>query len=81
MSNSLETSLTTLALSYFPWGAPPVLFRRTDVRKALCVAALACTVRPTNAVIWTYMIATILWQYRWQTKVYLAVILDVLMIG
>ncbi|KAJ7085838.1 glycosyltransferase family 22 protein [Mycena belliarum] len=64
LSNSFETSLTTIALSYYPWtrgpeGAP---IDRSKVRKAICYAALACAIRPTNAIIWVYLIGFLLWR-------------------
>eukprot|EP01102_Stenamoeba_stenopodia_P006754 TRINITY_DN1883_c0_g1_i1.p1 TRINITY_DN1883_c0_g1~~TRINITY_DN1883_c0_g1_i1.p1 ORF type:complete len:522 (-),score=35.79 TRINITY_DN1883_c0_g1_i1:81-1646(-) len=46
LSNSIETTLTTAALSYWP------LHRYSDIRRALLFAALACVMRPTNAVLW-----------------------------
>ncbi|OSD08566.1 glycosyltransferase family 22 protein [Trametes coccinea BRFM310] len=63
ISNSAETSLTTIALSYFPWD--PSLSRwKNEVRKSLLVAALACAIRPTNAVLWVYMYGWLLWKLR-----------------
>ena len=80
MSNSLETSLTTIALSYFPWDIQQAHWR-TDLRKSLFVAAVACAVRSTNAVIWVYLMATILWRLRSRTKDAILVILDTATIG
>ena len=80
MSNSLETSLTTVALSYFPWDSSLASWR-TDLRKCLCAAALACAVRPTNAVLWIYLMMTLLWQLRSIGREYLAVLRDVLVVG
>ncbi|KAF8320798.1 hypothetical protein DL93DRAFT_2215963 [Clavulina sp. PMI_390] len=47
-SNSVETSLTMLALAHFPWKQTP---GRT-LNKSLAIAAIACAIRPTNAIIW-----------------------------
>lgn len=56
MSNSLETSLTTAALSYYPWNnARSIQVQSTRTRMCIVFAALACAIRPTNAIIWVYM--------------------------
>lgn len=56
MSNSLETSLTTAALSYYPWNnARSMQVQSTRMRMCIVFAALACAIRPTNAIIWVYM--------------------------
>lgn len=56
MSNSLETSLTTAALSYYPWNnARSIQVQSTRMRMCIVFAALACAIRPTNAIIWVYM--------------------------
>ncbi|KAH8303800.1 hypothetical protein KR018_006602, partial [Drosophila ironensis] len=44
LANTLETSLTTIALSYFPWFGEGTAY--------LWPAALSCFLRPTSAVIW-----------------------------
>ena len=80
MSNSLETSLTTVALSYFPWDVNQSSWR-ADLRKSLSIAALACAIRSTNAVIWVFMMASLLWQLRRQARQIASVLLDVLVIG
>ncbi|KAH9948858.1 Alg9-like mannosyltransferase family-domain-containing protein [Amylocystis lapponica] len=61
ISNSLETSLTTMGLSYFPWD-PVLPIRRSDVRKMCLFAALACAIRPTNAVIWVFAFGLLLFR-------------------
>ncbi|KAF8319286.1 hypothetical protein DL93DRAFT_2053664 [Clavulina sp. PMI_390] len=48
LSNSVETSFTILALAYFPWKQAS---NRT-LRNSLAIAAIACAIRPTNAIIW-----------------------------
>ncbi|KAG2041838.1 glycosyltransferase family 22 protein [Suillus americanus] len=56
MSNSLETSLTTAAVSYYPWdNARSVQVQSTRMRMCIVFAALACAIRPTNAIIWVYL--------------------------
>ncbi|KAG1754395.1 glycosyltransferase family 22 protein [Suillus lakei] len=53
MSNSLET--------YYPWDNAQVhadishVRNRTSMRICIVFAALACAIRPTNAIIWVYM--------------------------
>ncbi|KAF8469068.1 Alg9-like mannosyltransferase family-domain-containing protein [Kalaharituber pfeilii] len=52
-SNSLETSLTVIALYYWPWPSRTgVHFNRGTLKLALGLAAIACILRPTNALIW-----------------------------
>ncbi|GAB0133571.1 glycosylphosphatidylinositol anchor biosynthesis [Epichloe bromicola] len=64
-SNSLETTLTVMALYYWPWSifsaATPtkenpkpvnVLGNIGSLRRSLCLAALAIILRPTNVLIW-----------------------------
>lgn len=63
MSNSLETSLTTIALCFFPWDASQDI-KMDEIRKMLFFAALACVVRPTNALLWVYMMSALLWRLR-----------------
>jgi phosphatidylinositol glycan class B len=66
-SNSLETTLTVIALAYFPWSifakAPvetrdktktqEVAINLSSLRISLSLAALAVVLRPTNLFIWT----------------------------
>ena len=59
-SNSLETSLTIIALYYWPWplkweGSSRVIVLQgpeTNFKLSLCLAATACILRPTNILIW-----------------------------
>ncbi|TFB02265.1 GPI mannosyltransferase 3 [Trichoderma ghanense] len=66
-SNSLETTLTVMALSYWPWqllGVAPYSIKENSapfnvlrgklwrLRASLCLAALAVVLRPTNVLIW-----------------------------
>ncbi|KAG1877747.1 glycosyltransferase family 22 protein [Suillus subalutaceus] len=61
MSNSLETSLTTAALSYYPWdNARSAAGAVVQMRMCIVFAALACAIRPTNAIIWVYMFGLLL---------------------
>jgi phosphatidylinositol glycan class B len=81
LSNSLETSLTTLALSYWvpvthavhpnkgqktrASTTPPALTTRKLILP-LSIAALSCAIRPTNAVLWTYLVGIHLFGLRKQ---------------
>ena len=80
-SNSMETSLTTLALSYWlpitnPLHPkkleetkdlrPPSIFAALKLILPLSIAALACAIRPTNAVLWTYLVGTYVFNLRKQ---------------
>lgn len=47
----------------------------------LLFAALACMVRPTNAVIWVYLLSNILWSTRHHRRVSLALINDIVSFG
>ncbi|KAJ7510092.1 glycosyltransferase family 22 protein [Mycena galericulata] len=77
LSNSLETSLTTVALSYYPWPfGRSVAIDRSKVRWTLGFAALACAVRPTNAIIWMYLIGCLLWQVSSSRSLFIAIIQD-----
>ncbi|KAM5345397.1 hypothetical protein ACJ41O_011259 [Fusarium nematophilum] len=64
-SNSLEMTLTVMALYYWPWEllgvaqttkenpkSPPTLRSLWPLRASLCLAALAVVLRPTNVLIW-----------------------------
>ncbi|KAF5681068.1 gpi mannosyltransferase 3 [Fusarium heterosporum] len=68
-SNSLEMTLTVMALYYWPWdllGAAqttkenpkpsPVLKSLWSLRASLCLAALAVVLRPTNILIWATIV-------------------------
>lgn len=53
ITNSMETTLITAAMYYFPW--PGKLNSRNSVKKFLILAALSIIIRPTAAVIWVLM--------------------------
>ncbi|KAL0946742.1 hypothetical protein HGRIS_012920 [Hohenbuehelia grisea] len=84
-SNSLETSLSTIAFSYFPWDAgynlSPALIDRKHVRKSLIFAALACGIRPTSAIIWAFLFSNLLWQMRSSRRIFGLLMRDALVIG
>ncbi|KZT09622.1 glycosyltransferase family 22 protein [Laetiporus sulphureus 93-53] len=63
LSNSLETSLTVVALAYFPWKHTSGPTSR-DFHKMVTFAAAACAIRPTNAVIWVYVFAIMFVRFR-----------------
>ncbi|KAF9265631.1 glycosyltransferase family 22 protein [Marasmius fiardii PR-910] len=83
LSNSLETSLTTVALSFFPWrlGELDLPKTRGRLRRMLFFASLACLVRVTNGVIWVYVIAMLMWRVRNRKRFLLGFILDSISIG
>ncbi|XP_006457913.1 hypothetical protein AGABI2DRAFT_64785 [Agaricus bisporus var. bisporus H97] len=69
LSNSLETSLSTVAFAYYPWDAssklsPQVLYNRQRLWMTLIFSALACLIRPTNAVIWVFLYFRLAWSLR-----------------
>ena len=56
-SNSLEASLTAVALTLWPWpllnkSPQPVKYHSSDVIPSLSVAAVAVLARPTAALMW-----------------------------
>lgn len=73
MSNSVETSLTTLALCHWLQYSESAVdavshsnirFKVTSLLRALLYAGLATMIRPTNAVIWVFMLALLIWRLR-----------------
>ncbi|KAI0822851.1 glycosyltransferase family 22 protein [Trametes gibbosa] len=80
ISNSAETSLTVVALSYFPLHANMSQWR-TDLQKTILFAAVACAIRPTSAVLWIYMFTHLLWTLRKRPKDTLFVIINACWIG
>ncbi|KAF9484713.1 glycosyltransferase family 22 protein [Pholiota conissans] len=79
LSNSLETSLTVIAFAYYPWDAssklsPQLIFNRyfnsfSIYVKLIIFSALACIIRSTNAVIWLYLYANLLWSVRQHRRI------------
>lgn len=67
LSNSLETSLTVLALSHWPAHSPPAKSFQT-LLLPLLIASVACIVRPTNAILWLYLCAEFIFQSRFSRK-------------
>ncbi|ETV77912.1 hypothetical protein, variant [Aphanomyces astaci] len=76
-SNSIETCCTTIALRYWPWHFLTGESKRRDdlvesssmttkqqTRKAFAFAALGCIFRPTNAVLWVFLTATLVVQTK-----------------
>ncbi|RGP70804.1 gpi mannosyltransferase 3 [Fusarium sporotrichioides] len=68
-SNSLEMSLTVMAMYYWPWNllgvaqttkenpkSAPILKSLWPLRASLCLAALAVVLRPTNVLIWATIV-------------------------
>ncbi|KAL8197035.1 UNVERIFIED_CONTAM: hypothetical protein K2H54_007338 [Gekko kuhli] len=58
LTNTMETVLGTLALSYYPLGGT----RPGSRQKCLALVALACLVRPTALVPWTPLLLRLLWK-------------------
>jgi len=54
---------------------------RLRMRKMLIFSALACMVRPTNAVIWVYLIGYLLWTVRFHRRVAVAILSEALAVG
>ena len=81
LSNSLETTLTIVALNFWPWdwfleldGRPD---HQNEIRRSLPTklymslntAAVACILRPTNIMVWATVSTTLLWRYGNSHKV------------
>ncbi|KAF8350508.1 hypothetical protein F5887DRAFT_303621 [Amanita rubescens] len=86
LSNSLETSLTTIAFAYYPWDAtarssPNVYFKRSDLPIMFLFIALACMVRPLNAIIWVYLISKLIWILLPHPRLVKVVVQDALIVG
>ncbi|KAF9053067.1 glycosyltransferase family 22 protein [Panaeolus papilionaceus] len=85
LSNSLETSLSTVAFAFYPWDASvklaPQLLHRSKLRKMIIFSALAMAVRPTNAVIWLFLYGNLLWSVRLHHRVILNIVKDILYVG
>ncbi|KAA1469323.1 glycosyltransferase family 22 protein [Dentipellis sp. KUC8613] len=80
LSNSLETTLTIIALSYYPWSAESIV-NRTQLRKLLVFAALACVVRTTNVIIWVLAISALLWRLQSHHGAIASFVMDALLVG
>ncbi|KAF2004803.1 glycosyltransferase family 22 protein [Amniculicola lignicola CBS 123094] len=70
LSNCLETTISSVAVYYWPWhwpGAvgdrePDNLTQPSRLRLSLVLAAFACILRPTNLLIWLAISVPTLWQ-------------------
>ncbi|RDB21083.1 GPI mannosyltransferase 3 [Hypsizygus marmoreus] len=86
LSNSLETSLTTIAFAYYPWDAssklsPQLIYQSSRIRRTLIFSALACMVRPTNAVIWVLLFGKLFWALRFNRRVATTVLSEATFVG
>ncbi|KAF9246445.1 glycosyltransferase family 22 protein [Melanogaster broomeanus] len=88
LSNSLETSLTTVALGYFPWDIASASSSLLDLcvvlqksQRSIVFAALACAVRPTNGIIWVYMFTILFWRLKANTKLLVLTVRDCAIVG
>ncbi|KAH0830640.1 glycosyltransferase family 22 protein [Lanmaoa asiatica] len=84
LSNSLEVSLTTMALGCFPWdvlAASSSLLDLPKLRRSTIFAGIACAIRPTNAIIWTYMFAVLFWRVRVNAKLLVSILCDTVCVG
>ncbi|KAF1940858.1 hypothetical protein EJ02DRAFT_219560 [Clathrospora elynae] len=75
LSNCLETTITSVAIYYWPWHWPGTardweagakgkcqIDSLSELRLSLLLAALACILRPTNALVWLSVSVPTLWQ-------------------
>jgi phosphatidylinositol glycan class B len=63
-SNSLELTLTCIALSYWPWSGLDLI----QLDKSLIFAAISCFIRPTNGLIWLILGFQLLLKSGWIMK-------------
>ncbi|KAF0460341.1 GPI mannosyltransferase 3 [Gigaspora margarita] len=65
-SNSIETSLTIVALFYWPWPSLDIPRNQNEreimLRISLSLAAISCIFRPTNVIIWSFLGIHLLWK-------------------
>jgi len=81
VSNSIETSLTIIALYYWPIKkAEDNKIPIKDFMISLILAAIACFFRPTNGIVWVFMGLVMLFQYRKSLKALINIIYHVLII-
>lgn len=78
LSNSVETSLTTAALCFWPWHseghygyafspffiAVASAYICRQIQPAFALAAISCMIRPTSAIIWAFLFAELVWRMR-----------------
>ncbi|KAG9318561.1 Alg9-like mannosyltransferase family-domain-containing protein [Chiua virens] len=79
LSNSLEVSLTTMALTYFPWNvvaASSSILDLPRLRWSTMFVGIVCAIRPTNAIIWIYMFSILLWRVRANAKLLISILRD-----
>ncbi|KAF2279667.1 uncharacterized protein EI97DRAFT_430697 [Westerdykella ornata] len=75
LSNCLETTLSSIALYHWPWHWPPaahILSPLYQLRLSLLLAAFACILRPTNALVWLAVSVPTLWQSSTRLRYVLA---------
>lgn len=46
------------------------------MKQCLVFAAAACSIRPTNVIIWVYMISVLLWRLRSRNALVLSLVFD-----
>ncbi|KAL9932066.1 hypothetical protein V8E36_009127 [Tilletia maclaganii] len=62
-SNSLEATLTTAALYYWPVGAGHEGRRQTNILASLFFMSLAFIIRPTSAILWVFLGLGLVWRH------------------
>ena len=64
-ANTTEAALTAAALFYWPFEPRQDEQRaryKTNLYRALALAALACLLRPTNGILWAYLFVELVWR-------------------
>ncbi|OJJ46812.1 hypothetical protein ASPZODRAFT_15506 [Penicilliopsis zonata CBS 506.65] len=67
-SNCLETTLTIAALTFWPESLEPGSLQTGRLRSCFVLAAVACVLRPTNALVWLALAGFALYRSRWSAR-------------
>ncbi|KAG0064799.1 glycosylphosphatidylinositol anchor biosynthesis [Linnemannia elongata] len=83
LANSLEASLTIVALYYWPFMGSSSAKSKGNLKLSLFIASLTCIFRPTAAILWLFLggslILGLVYQGRWASIIYTG--LNVAVIG
>lgn len=58
-----------------------LIYFRSNMKKLLIFSALACMIRPTNAVIWLYLFGNLFWVLRFNRHIAKTVIFQAVVVG
>ncbi|TFK76245.1 glycosyltransferase family 22 protein [Pluteus cervinus] len=86
LSNSLETSISSIAYMYYPWDASPrlspqLIYHKPNIIRLIIFSGLACVIRPTNAVIWVFLYANLFWSLKGSRRTILSLVWFLCLVG